>query len=217
MFRRLGLIAVFLAPLRAQAEPCPDFYRFVDFGLPDAEGALHRGGPVVRAEGFAGETLLEAAATECVTVSPLSRDGHGNPMPVVSRIGFRVARLDSVFDSLSVFVAQDSLRFAQEAAMPHRAAVAGHDAAIFRGADILCVDQTNGLSCQIASPFDAAGPVVAYCEASACHLPAMALNDRILVEARWPATDEGVEALAEMIRAQDQAIDAFLTPISSGL
>jgi len=39
----------------SNAQTCPDYYRFVDFGLEDDSGVMYRGGTLLRAEGFSAD------------------------------------------------------------------------------------------------------------------------------------------------------------------
>jgi hypothetical protein len=220
---RLFCILVFgilAGPLRAQ--DCPDFFRFVDFGQLDRNSETHRGGTVFRAEGFEGEALLRAGETVCLSVSELAKDGRGNPVPVVSLIGYDTVKTNIDLQSLYISRVSDPADAAVENARAHLALLDQSGTIVQQGSNFLCANQldTSTASCQIASPFGDNLPLVVYCDAAACNMAVMALNDHLIARAVWTTTDTDfadLELVAAGILSRVQTIHAFLSPLSSGL
>ena len=100
---RSFLLGVFLFVAGgAAAQSCPDFYRFVDFGLKGQDGIIYRGGTLLRAENTNREALLLTERTTCLDVTILAKDGRGNPVPVVSSINYDPAKTGLGLDELRV-------------------------------------------------------------------------------------------------------------------
>ena len=118
------LCALSLAP-EAQAESCPDFFRFADFGLTDQEGRVVRGGPIFRGQSFEGRTLFDRAQAVCRKVANIASDGHGNPIPVVAKISYDVSRTGLELSTLDVTYAKDTPQAALENARQHRQNLVG--------------------------------------------------------------------------------------------
>ena len=57
MLRVIASVLFILFASQANAQSCPDYYRFVDFGLKGNDGVIYRGGPTFRAENLSGELL----------------------------------------------------------------------------------------------------------------------------------------------------------------
>ena len=218
----LKTIAIFILLLlatMAKAEECPDFYRFVDFGLVAGDGETYRGGPVFRAEDLDGQILLRGGLTTCQNITDVAKDGHGNPIPVVSGISFDTAKAGLDLTRLDVSLVGDVKGAALMPAQKHEIAMAGSDARVVRGADFLCEGLDGSVSCQVSSLMVQDVSLIAFCDADTCTLPVIALNPRIAASAVWHharSLNDAAEIGAE-ISAKVRAIHAFLTPITSGL
>lgn len=215
----LLFFAALAGPLQAQT--CPDFFRFVDFGLIDGDGNTYRGGPVFRAEGFDETPLLLRDQTECTDVRDVLKDGRGNPIPVATRITYDPAQTGLALQGLHVSAVGDTAQTAAENASAHLALLAQPGSTTARGDSFLCAQNPDAdtISCQLASPYPGNTPLVVYCNATSCDMPVMAINDRLMVSAAWsrpgaPSTDL-IRIGADMSDRVRQ-IHAFLTPISSG-
>jgi hypothetical protein len=214
----LALILVFGAG-HASAQSCPDFYRFVDFGLPDSTGALHRGGPVFRAEGFTGDALLVDAMTECLPITDVARDGRGNAIPVVSAIGYDPENAGLSLTELRVRALPDTYEAAARNGRAHRAALLRAGVATRTGPTFLCADgeSADTASCQVVSPFDDDIDLFVYCDATECTMPVMAINRRLAVSAAWVRDERDLSDLGESVSGKVLRIQAFLSPLASGI
>ncbi|MCF2904745.1 hypothetical protein L0666_07080 [Octadecabacter sp. CECT 8868] len=202
------------------AESCPDFYRFVDFGLQDNDGILYRGGPLLRAENFAEDRLLLEEQTECLSVWPTLTDGRGNPMPVVSTIAYDPAAVDAGITELKVRTVEGTTAAATQSATAYRRRLEEPDATVTRGDTFVCVEtaQTQHFACQLVSPYDTDAPLIVYCHNHSCQLPVLAMDDRIFMSARWETDVDyindpaaGAASMSEIV----QDIYDFMSPLSS--
>ena len=213
----LGILS---GPLRAQ--DCPDFFRFVDFGQLDRNIEIHRGGTVFRAESFEGEPLLRAGDTVCLPVSDLAKDGRGNPVPVVSQIEYDPVKTNVDLQHLSISRVTDPADAAIENTRAHLALLDQTGTIVQQGSNFLCASQldTSTVSCQISSPSGNNLPLVVYCDAALCNMDVMAMNDHLIASATWTMADfdfADLGLVAGDILSRVQAINAFLTPLTSGL
>ncbi|MBU2994180.1 hypothetical protein Q4555_07615 [Octadecabacter sp. 1_MG-2023] len=202
------------------AEDCPDFYRFVDFGLQGNDGVLYRGGPLLRAENFAEDRLLLEDQTECLSVWPTLTDGRGNPMPVVSTIAYDPAAIGAGITELKVRTVEGTTAAATQSATSYRRRLEEPDATVTRGDTFVCVATalTPHVACQLVSPYDTDAPLIVYCHDQSCRLPVLAMDDRIFVSARWETDvhyvndpDAGAASMSEIV----QHIYDFMSPLSS--
>lgn len=222
MFRSF-LCVLFLATAgAANAQGCPDFFRFVDFGLQDAEGRFIRGGPHFRGESLAGTSFLKPGDTKCRSVREIASDGHGNPIPVVTHISYNVERTDLDLTTLHVSYSTDTRVAAQQNAQQHHARLSRVDAEPIRGENSLCVAARDGVgvSCQLVSPYPGNTDLVVHCDQDQCDMPVLAVNANIMVSAVWPVTVSfraQIDGAGPQIFSTVQAIHAFLEPLSSGL
>lgn len=216
--RFLMCIALFLAS-PASAETCPPFFRFVDFGLIDNSGVLLRGGPLLRGESFDGATLLVLKQTKCKAVRDLARDGHGNPIPVVSDVIYDVEKIGVDLTRLRVSVVEDASIGANKNAELHRERLGRSETVQSQNALCAIATDARELSCQTTSPFKSPAPLVVYCGLELCRIPVLAMDARIVVSAAW-ATEDGFwdkpKAAGAVISAKIREIHAFLEPLSSG-
>lgn len=209
--------------VQASAQSCPDFFRFVDFGLEGPDGVTYRGGPVLRAEGFSGSPLLLRELTTCVDVPQMASDGHGNPIPVVESIVYDPLKTGIALTNLRVAITQDAAASADASAVTHRARLDQSGARTTRSDRFLCVAPREGgagLSCQVQSPFGGTAALVIYCDQMTCTMPVMAMNEQIFASATWavaPAFFDDAQAAGADILATVEQIHAFLAPISSSL
>lgn len=222
MLRAIAPFLFIIATGQAQAQSCPDFFRFVDFGLEARDGTLHRGGTILRAESFEGEPLLLREKTLCRAVQEVSKDGPGNPIPVVSSIDYDPAKTGIPLIELRILSVKDATAQAEENAAAHRAALDRPDTEITRGSNFLCAAQPEPgtLSCQLLSPYPGNAPLVVYCDALRCEMPGLAINTRLLARAAWTNASAGAgsaEAAGTDILSTLEQIHGFLTPLSSGL
>lgn len=216
----LVFFAFFAHP--ASAQDCPAFYRFVDFGLADQTGTLYRGGPTLRAEDFNGEPLLVSAQTTCLPINDVAKDGHGNPIPVVSQIYYDPLHVGAEINELTVSRSDDIETAISQNAAAHKANLANADAAIMRGQDFLCVTGAtpDALSCQLVSPFKNTLDLVVYCDGQQCSAPLIAATEHLAISALWKTdvsinndTAEAGSAMVQTIRK----IHDFLKPLSAVL
>ena len=212
MMRSLVMGAAFMAGA-AQAEGCPDFYRFVDFGLDAGAGIVTRGGPIFRVESFEGEALQDAA-TICRDVYPVAADGHGNPIPVVSRLSYDPEALDLPVDRLDLWQRADSAADAMAVERRHRRVVAR--GAVRSDALSLCAVEGAMTSCQVASPLGAEVPVIVICDAGRCAATSIAVHPRIALSAEWDQADAGPVSGADAA-ARVERIIATLRTLTTAL
>lgn len=216
--RRLTVPALLLLALPACAEDCPDFFRFADLGLVDSDGQVRRGGPIFRGESLEGTSLIDREATECRPVQDLTSDGHGNPIPVVTRLTYSVDRLDIDLSALHVSYAEDIRGLAREALRPHLARL--DSMGEIRGTSSICATSSDQISCQVVSPYPGNIDLVVYCDMAVCRMPVLAASDHVAISATW-AVDEAflkeTETAGPSISAKVQAIHAFFLPLTSGL
>lgn len=220
-FTSVLLVSLTMA-VQASAQSCPDFFRFVDFGLEGRDGVTYRGGPVLRAEGFSGTPLLFRDMTECVAVPQMASDGHGNPIPVVKSISYDPIKTGIELTALNVAITEDAAAFAETHAQPHRRQLGRSGTATARSDRFLCAEPREGgmLSCQVQSPFVGSTDLVVYCDQGTCTMPVMALNEQIFTSAVWTVEAEFLEdaqAAGADISRKVQQIHDFLEPISSSL
>lgn len=215
---RAAAATLFLALAGPALAACPDFYRFVDFGLVTGDGAVTRGGPVFRAEDFDGTPLLFTPGTICADVSDLARDGRGNPIPVVSKIAYDRRDADPALGWIEVTASGDAHAMARHFSGLHAERLGQADITQVTGDDYLCaVNSIISFSCQIVSPYPNDAPVVIYCEDGECLSFAIAMTDRLAISANWPMSVQSVAWQADDIVARINGIADFLAPISSGL
>ncbi len=198
----------------AAAGACPDYFRFVDFGTQDANGALIRGGPIFRIEQD-DRSLLRDDTTTCLDVGPVFTDGHNQPMPVVNTIGYAPALVDPALTSLSVTRITGGAQRASDAnAMTHEAAKTQDSVEITNGADHLCVSLafafTKTISCEVANPFDPTFPLVIYCADGDCTMTVMAIDDDIVVSADWSDQSDTPQAVGAATSDTVDGIHSFI-------
>ena len=220
MLRFILICAAVLGANAATAQECPAFYRFVDFGLRDTAGALSRGGPILRGESLSGTTLLVFDETRCEPVRDIARDGHGNPIPVVSDIAYRTNKTGLDLTQLRVSTLDDTTARAEENARLHRNRL---DAAntVIKDNTSLCVvsPDAQSLSCQVVSPYTGPAALVIYCDNSTCTMPVLALDARVSISASWPVDDrfwQAPETAGALVFEKVQGIHAFFAPLTSG-
>jgi hypothetical protein len=220
MLRVIASFAFIMCASHVSAQNCPDFFRFVDFGLEGRDGQMYRGGTILRAESFGGQPLLIAARTECLVVHETSKDGPGNPIPVVTAINYDPEKLEVDLTELRVFSATDTVAVADDTASAHLAKLDQTGTIITIERDFLCASQkeTDVLSCQFVSPYPGGAVLVVHCEASECTMPVLAMNEQLVISATWAHSGGSqVEATGKDILQKIQQIHDFLDPLTSGL
>lgn len=216
MFRRF-LIAGFLAiGSQVNAADCPSYYRFVEFGLQDENGQHLRGGPIFRGEGFDGRSLLDVKDTTCRPIRDMAVDGHGHPIPIVTRVSYDVQKTGMDLVGLRVSYSADALAAAETNTGRHRDNLV--TAKPIKGQNSLCVIAREQMSCQVVSPYKNDAGLVVYCDLSQCHMPVLAVGPHILISAEW-VTDPGLwlEDAGDEIFKKVTEIHAFFEPLTSGL
>lgn len=212
------VIVLFLLPIRSEAAPCPDYYRFVEFGQPDRSGALQTGGPIFRVE-LDGRHLIDQAKTQCLDIGPVRRDGHAQPIPVVSRFDYRPDLVSDTLTGLSVIRTDaDVARRVDTNAQAHRRVIASGAMEITTGPDYKCASLADTMSCEVINPYHSVLSLVAYCDVTRCTTEAIALDDTLMLSASWARTTAelaSIEAAGPAIAAQVAAIQQFLTPYMS--
>lgn len=211
-----SLFVIFMAA-PASAQSCPDFFRFVDFGLKDRDGTVHRGGPHLRAESLEGRPLLLRELSECLPVRDMSVDGHGNPIPVVAAVTYDPAKTGIDLTALHVKSVQDTVAAAQDNAADHLTRLGRLGAQRVQQQEFLCVTFADApeTSCQLTSPYPGNVPLVVYCDRLACDAPVLAVNDQVIVQATWDRTGQDPETLGHDILTRIRQIREFLDPLSS--
>ncbi|MBT8412432.1 MAG: hypothetical protein KJP02_11645 [Octadecabacter sp.] len=214
------LLIVFASQSNAQG--CPDFYRFVDFGLEGRDGSIYRGGPVFRAEDFDGEPLLIWGRTQCLNVLETSRDGPGNPIPVVTSIDYNPDKIGVDFSALRVAAVKEAHAAAQTNTRDHLASLKAANTTQTRGSNYLCVSVTASprVSCQLNSPFPNNAPLIVYCDDVTCTMPVLVVAENLVASAVWksdPAYASAKERAGPDISDKVQKIFDFLVPLSAAL
>lgn len=215
----LVFISLILFKGQASAEGCPDFFRFVDFGLETQDGTI-RGGPTYRAEGVDGQALLIRELSVCRDVRDVALDGRGNPIPVVTSVNYDPENTGMDLIELRLTVVEDIVSEAEHNAAEHRTRLERQVAIIRRGPDYLCasLEEPNKISCQFKSPFGGNLALVVYCDPLECRMPVLALNEKVIAIATWlpsKASLKDHEAAALEIADKVQQVHDFLAPLSS--
>ena len=222
MLRRIVLCLGVLFAGPATAQECPDFFRFVDFGLQTSDGGFSRGGPILRAESFSGTSLLSYENTNCRTVRDIASDGHGNPIPVVTNMAYDVEKAGLGLLDLSVSFVEDSTEAAERNAQAHWKTVARAKTKPLKGQNSLCIlsADSSSLSCQVVSPYPGNIALAVYCDGSSCNMPVLAMNDHMSAAASWTVSQsfwDNPDQAGEAVFDKVQSIFAFLEPLSSGV
>lgn len=222
MFRAIIICVLMLVPIQAFAQSCPDFFRFVDFGLEANDGKIYRGGMILRAEGFEGQSLLLSEQTKCRDITDLAEDGHGNPIPVVTSINYDPAETGLDLTELNVSLLADTEAAVANNGTNHQTLLKSSDAASTRGANFLCVRERGmlDLSCQVVSPYSGNIPLFVYCDPTQCKISALAINDRVQVRAVWEIEENSLSdpnAAGGEISIKVQQVHDFLQPLSASL
>lgn len=220
----MRILLLFLASLmissgHARAEGCPDFFRFVDFGLDTPDGAM-RGGPTYRAEGFDGQALLIRDLTVCRDVRSVAVDGHGNPIPIVESVHYNPEFAGVDLKDLRLIAVDDIAAVAERNAAEHRARLTRDTMETRRGPDYLCASQKlpNAISCQFVSPFGGNLPLVVYCDPVSCRMPSLAVNEKVIADVNWLPSDAMAtdhDAMVLEMADKVQQVHDFLAPLSS--
>lgn len=220
MLKSIALFLFVTLAGQVSAQSCPEFFRFVDFGLKANDGVIYRGGPIFRAESLEGQPLLLRERTACRSVPQIAKDGHGNPIPVVTSVFYNPERTGFAVDELRLATSENVADMAEEQAQAHRAELGKLDAVSTQGADFLCVfsESTRVLSCQFQSPYAGTIPLIVTCQAAECVMPVLAITDQIFASAVWTMKSAPLgnpetagAAISEMI----QNIHGFFDPLSS--
>jgi hypothetical protein len=217
------ILASFLAILfnsQASAEKCPDFFRFVDFGLEAADGTVTRGGPTFRAESFDGQALLIRELSVCRGVRDLAVDGRGNPVPVVASVNYNPEGTGIDMKELRLMLVDDLASETERGAAAHRAKLERPGAFVTRGSNYLCASLkgSDKISCQLTSPFGGNFALVVYCDALECKMPVLAVKENVIAVSTWlrsKASPGDHKALASEIVEKIQKVHGFLAPLSS--
>lgn len=207
------LLIVLFSGSVAIAEDCPPYYRFVDFGLEDRSGVLHRGGHLFRVEGFDGAPMLIRNRTKCRAVPQLAVDGHAHPIPVISQFEYDPALSLPDLRYLRLTANKDVRALAEENAERHRASLRQTEVSTLRSETFLCASFGEDLSCQLQSPYPGNVPLVVYCNAMLCKMPVLGFNAGIFISASWQRRPDAVtDPMATGVRAQKtiQDIQSFL-------
>lgn len=222
MFRVIFSCFMLLFVSQASAQNCPAFFRFVDFGLENKTGQFFRGGPIFRLESLNGATLLAQGETRCRDVRDIAKDGHGNPIPVVTSFAYNVRKTGIDLSELRVSFRENSEASAEKDAELHRKRIADPAVASNKGASSLCANppDTQVMSCQLVSPYPGNTVLIVYCEQMFCRMPVLAINAHISVSATWTVHETfwtETEKVGDALRAKVQSIHDFLQPLMSGV
>lgn len=221
MLRTIALLVFIFCMNSANAQNCPDFYRFVDFGIKANDGLFYRGGTVFRAEGFEGQALLLSRETKCRDVRDISKDGHGNPIPVVTSINYDPGKTGIDLNELRLSRVDDTKIAAEKNADLHQQSLEYPDIVSTRGPNFLCAsEKQQALSCQLVSPYPGYIPLVVYCDFERCKMPVLAVSETLQVSASWDIgakLSNSPEMLGTEISNKAQQIHDFLKPLSAAL
>jgi hypothetical protein len=206
----------------SHAQTCPDYYRFVDFGLEDNNGRMYRGGTLLRAEGFSAEALLLENLTQCIEVRDLAKDGHGNPIPVVKSINYIPEITGTDLNALRVSREKDTEAAANQNAKMHLANIQNTENITTKGENFVCVKPKTAdmMSCQLVSPYAGNISLVVYCNATTCEMPVLAINKELMITASWKSSAAMLEdplGVGSQSVAKAQQIHDFLKPLSATL
>lgn len=218
----ISLVPVLGLATPSNAQSCPDYYRFVDFGLEDKNGVMYRGGTLLRAEGFAAEALLLENLTKCREVRDLAKDGHGNPIPVVESINYIPEIVGTELNELRLSRIKDTRAAANNNAETHLANVQNADNVTTKGDNFVCVKpkSANMISCQLVSPYAGNISLVVYCDVNRCNMPVLAINEELIINASWNSNDallKNPQEAGSQSAAKVQQIHDFLKPLSATL
>ena len=218
----VSLICLMGSTTASNAQTCPDYYRFVDFGLEDKSGVTYRGGTLLRAEGFSAEALLLENLTKCLEVRDLAKDGHGNPIPVVKSINYIPEITGAELSTLRVSRVKDAKTIANKNAETHLANVENAENITTKGENFLCVSSKTAdtISCQLVSPYAGNISLVVYCNAKTCDMSVLAINKELMVSATWNSSDAILKeplGVGSQSVAKAQQIHDFLKPLSATL
>lgn len=219
MLRKFLTALFVLSGSQVAAQNCPDFFRFVDFGLQDQGGAFHRGGTVFRAESLGGTPLLHRELTKCRAVNDTSIDGHGHPMPVVTSISYDVARTGLDLTELRVSFHDDIEATISENLYAHRSALRQPEAERIKGENSICAlsKERDALSCQLISPYPGDLDLVVFCTLDGCEMPALGVDQHIGIVAAWAVPDalwSDPERAGSLLYDKVQSIYGFLEPLT---
>jgi hypothetical protein len=195
------------------AASCPDVHRFVDFGFTDSDGILRRGGSIFRAFDVDNKHLLIPEDTICLEVDELAKDGRLLPVPVVAsiQVDMTIATLD--MQELRLRSVKDVQAVTQANLAPHQTTLAQDGSISARGSNHLCVTTPNSdtISCQFLSPYQTEAPLVIYCDADSCTMPALARDTQVIVSAIWSRGEATkLETLGLEISEKLQSLYGFL-------
>lgn len=216
----ISLVSVLSFVTPSNAQTCPDYYRFVDFGLEDDSGVMYRGGTLLRAEGFSAEALLLENLTQCLKVRDLAKDGHGNPIPVVKSIHYIPEIISAELSELQVSRVKDTEVLADKNITKHSTYLRDPDTITTKGENYVCATVTTKklLSCQLASPYPGNINLVVYCNAAKCDMPVFAINKELMISASWRTNDsllrDPKKAGSQSVAKAQQIYD-FLKPLSA--
>ncbi len=213
MYKLIAALLLMMSATQGTAASCPAFHRFVDFGFIDNQGVLRRGGSIFRAFDTNNTPLLISDETICLDVPELAKDGRQLPVPVVSsiRVDPEIANLDLL--EFRMRRSTDVLGVTQENARTHQIAAATNENARAQGSNFLCISQSQAgdVSCQVLSPYDTNVPLVIYCDADLCKMPAFARNDHVIMSAIWERRGaQGLDATGNQIAKKIETLFQFL-------
>jgi hypothetical protein len=186
------ILATCFSSGQAQAQNCPEYFRFVDFGVSRADGSIHPGGPTFKVKRD-GKPLFESGSVACRDIVPVFTDGHNQPIPLVTTFSYAPSLVASNMTSLSLTrtpntSATDALVVVQR----HRTIRNEADAAIINGADFLCASgapsSAQTISCEVVNPFEATLSFIVSCDGATCAMSAMAIDDAVHISANWSNT-----------------------------
>jgi len=124
-------------------------------------------------------------------VREVSIDGHGHPIPVVTDFSYIPEQIGLDVKHLGISKVDRVAVLTEQSAKRHHGNLNISNATIVRGSNHLCVLLTEGsaLSCQIVSPYPGNLPLVVYCIGNMCEMPALAINETLIISANWDDID----------------------------
>lgn len=219
MHRLFAILLLALSAGHASAQTCPPFFRFVDFGLSASYGKIYRGGTLVRAEGLDGRALLLHPQTRCLAITDFAKDGPGNPIPIVTIVAYDPDLTGMSLNQLNLRSVKDSHMTATNNLENHLGNLSAEGAEVTRSADFLCVRTLpENTSCQLTTSYPNLAPLVIYCDAVRCEMPALAIKQNIIVDAMWSIESQqpqSADNIGQTAMARVSAIHAFLGQLSA--
>lgn len=189
--------AICVSAGNVRAQSCPEYFRFVDFGLMDADEKLHSGGATFKVK-REGMPLFENGSVVCRDIAPVFTDGHNQPIPLVTSFKYEPTLVARNLTDLSITRATNTLvNDVPTVAQRHRKARNKAGVDVMKGSDFLCVTgeaaSPRTISCEVVNPFDTTTSFFVACTGKTCAMSGMAIDDAIMVSGGWSSSENASE------------------------